>query len=141
MLKRLLLGLLAAWAAAGFLVEVNRALTGYDGRERSAADPWAWRLGAPQHIALERCLAPARRMIPPHTALMFIAPDVPPGNAPYRWMWAAYLMPQHDVLAAGDPAAAALAQYVIACGTRIEGSWAVPVRDLPGGRLYRVRRP
>jgi hypothetical protein len=140
MLKRLLLGLLMAWAAAGFLQEVNRVVSGYDDRERSQAEPWAWRLGAPQAVQLTRCVEPARQAIPPRSTVVFVAPDVPPGNASYRWMWAAYLMPEYDVLQIGDPAVAQFAQYVIDCGAGFRHPWLVPLRDLPGGRLYRVQR-
>jgi hypothetical protein len=140
MLKRLLLGLLAVWAAAGFLHEMNRTVTGYDERGRSDADPWDWRFGSPQQVRLERCVAPALPAIPPRSAVVFVSPDVPPGNAVYRWMWAAYLLPGHDVFQISDPAAPLLAQYVIDCGAGLQHPWLVPLRDLPGGRLYRVHR-
>jgi hypothetical protein len=140
MLHRLLLTLLAAWAGAGFLLEVNRATTAYDAREQ-APPRGLWQLGAPNPVRLERCLAPARRTIAPGSAIAFASPDRPPGAAFLRWRWAAYLMPAHDVIQADDPAAAGLAEYAIACGTRIESPRLEPLRDLPGGRLYRVRRP
>ena len=139
MLKRFLLGLLVVWAAAGFLFELNGAVTGYDGREWASAR-WLLRLGAPEPARLERCLAPARRVIARGSAVAFASPDEPRGAAFFRWRWAAYLMPAHDVIQASDPAAARLAQYAIACGTRIEDPRLEWVRDLPEGRLYRVLR-
>ena len=141
MLKRLILALLVAWAATGFLFEVNAALAGYDEREQAAASPLLWRPGMPEISRLERCLAPARRAIPPGTtAVIFASPDEPPGAASIRWRWAAYLMPAHDMVPA-DPVAAQLAGYAIACGAKLKDPRFVPLRDLPGGRLYRVRRP
>lgn len=140
MLKRLLLGLLVAWAGAGFLFEVNRAVTGYDGRETASASPLLWRPGMPEITRLERCVAAARRAIAPGSAVAFASPDEPRGAASTRWRWAAYLMPAHEVILASDPAAARLADYAIACGTRIEDPRLAPLRDLPGGRLYRVLR-
>jgi hypothetical protein len=140
MLKRLLLGSLAAWAAAGFLQEVNRALSGYDEREHSRSDPWAWHYGAAPALQLERCVAPARQAIPLHSAIAFASPEKPPGNAIYRRMWAAYMMPGHDVFQIDDPAAPLRAQYVIDCGAGLVHPWLVPLRDLPGGRLFRVQR-
>ncbi len=140
MVRRLLLGLLVAWAAAGFLFEVNAAVTGYDGREEAASFPWYWRLGMPGPARLERCLAPARQAIPPGSAVAFASPDEPAGAAFSHWRWAAYLMPAHDLIPRDDAAGAGLAEYAIACGTRIDDPRLEPWRDLPGGRLYRVRR-
>ncbi len=139
MLRRLFLALLVAWACAAFLFEVNAAATAYDGRERAAPVPWLWRLGMPGPARLERCLAPARRAIAPGSAIAFAAPDEPPGAAFYHWRWAAYLMPAHDLIAANDPAVRP-AEYALACGTRIDDPRLEPLADLPGGRLYRVRR-
>jgi hypothetical protein len=140
MLKRFFLALLVVWAGAGFLFEVCSAVTGYDGREAASASPPLWRLGMPEITRLERCLAPARRSIAAGSAVAFASPDEPPGAASTRWLWAAYLMPAHDVIPASDPAAARLAEYAIACGTRIEDPRLAPLREIPGGRLYRVRR-
>jgi hypothetical protein len=140
MLKRLLLGLLVAWAAAGFLQELHRAISGYDDREHSRADPWAWRYGTAPAVQLERCVAPARLVIPPHSAVAFASPATPPGNAVYRRMWAAYLLPAYDVFDVDDPAAPLLADYVIDCGAGFRHPWLAPLRDLPGGRLFRVQR-
>ena len=140
MLKRLLLALLVGWAGAAFLCELNSAVTGYEGRESASASPLLWRPGMQEITGLERCLAPARRSIPAHSAVAFVSPDEPPGAASLRWMWAAYLLPAHDVIPASDPAAARLAEYAVVCGTRVEDPRLAPLRTLPGGRLYRVLR-
>lgn len=140
MLKRLLLALLVGWAGAAFLFELDGAMTGYDGRESASASPLLWRPGMPEIARLERCLAPARRSLPARSAVAFASPDEPPGAASFRWMWAAYLLPAQDVILASDPAASRLAEYAIACGTRIEDPRLAPLRTLPGGRLYRVLR-
>ena len=123
MFKRLALGLLVAWAGAGFLREVNGALAGWDAREEIAEPPWLWRPGLGAPAELERCLAAARREIPPGVVVAFSSPDDPPGAAFFRWRWAAYLMPAHDVVQAGEPAARPESR--ISCG--------------PGGRLIRER--
>jgi hypothetical protein len=136
MLKRLALGLLVAWAAAGFLHEVNAALASYDQRQRPARRQ-AWRFGSPEPARIARCVRGARREVPPGSPVAFASPDVPPGAAFQRWRWAAYLLPDRDVLPLGDPAAG----YAIACGMRLGDPRFEPVRPLPGGWLYRVRRP
>jgi len=141
MLKRFFLALLAAWAGAGFLFELNRAVTGYDERDTAAASPLLWRPGLPEIVRLERCVAAAGRTIAPGTAVAFASPDVPPGAASIRCRWAAYWLPADDVIPVSDPAAARLAEYALACGTRLEDPRLTPLRELPGGWLYRVRRP
>src|SRR3954447_15970656 len=67
MLKRLVLAGLAAWAAAGFLQEVNGAVAGWDGRGREDGG-LPWRFGAREPAAPPRTLEAA----PP-------APPPPPG--------------------------------------------------------------
>jgi hypothetical protein len=141
MLKRLALGLLTAWAAAGFLQEVNEAVAGWDGRARKAAAPTAWRMGSAPTDDLSRCLREARKGMPAGGAVAFASPDDAPEAALRRWRWAAYFLPEHDVLPASDPAAARLAQYVIAYRTEIHDPRVEPVRRLPEGWLYRVERP
>jgi hypothetical protein len=141
MLKQLFLALLVAWAGTGFLFELNGAVTGYDGRETASASPPLWRPGMPEIVRLERCVAAARRTIAPGAAVAFASPDSPHGADSLRWRWAAYWLPANDVIPANDPAAARLAQYALVCGARLADPRLAPLRDLPGGRLYRVRRP
>jgi hypothetical protein len=141
MLKRLALGLLTAWAAAGFLHEVNEAVAGWDERARQATAPTAWRMGSAATDELARCLREARAAMPAGGAVAFASPDDAPEAQFRRWRWAAYFLPERDVLQAGDPAAARLARYVIACHTEINDPRIEPVRRLSGGWLYRVKLP
>jgi hypothetical protein len=140
MLKRLVLGGLAAWAAVGFLQEVNGAVAGWDGRGRVNGG-LPWRFGAREPAALARTVDAARSAIPPGGAIAFAAGDDPPGSRLIAWRWAAYLLPDRDVLALDDPAAARLATAVIAFRTEIRDPRLEPVRRLPDGFLYRVRKP
>lgn len=137
--KRLALGLLVAWAALGFLQEMNRAVAGYDGRAQMRG-PWAWHFGTPETGDLFPCLASARSSIPPGSAVAF-ASDEPPEIKFQRWRWAAYLLPEDDVIPAGDPAAAQLATFAITFRTEIHDPRVEPLRQLPNGWLYRVKRP
>jgi hypothetical protein len=144
MLKRLVLGGLAAWAAAGFLQEVNRAVAGWDGRGREDGG-LPWRFGAREPTALARTVEAARPALPAGSVVAFAAGDDPPGSRLIAWRWAAYLLPDRDVLAIDDPAAAQLATAVIAFRTEIRDPRLEPVRRLPDGWLYwvktRVKRP
>ncbi|HEV2855363.1 MAG TPA: hypothetical protein VHC97_21385 [Thermoanaerobaculia bacterium] len=141
MLKRFFLGLLVAWAAAGFLYELNAAVSSYDQRER-AVRRFAWRFGAPEPARLARCLRQAETEIPPDSTVAFASPDVPPRTAFQRWRWAAYLLADRDVLDVHDPAAAGTAGFAVSYRMTIEDPRFEPVRRLPCGCwLYRVRRP
>jgi len=140
MLKRLVLGGLAAWAAAGFLQEVNRAVAGWDGRGREDGG-LPWRFGAREPAALALTVEAARPALPPGGAIAFASGDDPPGSRLVAWRWAAYLLPERDVLTIDDPAAVQLATAVIAFRTEIRDSRLEPVRRLPDGWLYKVKRP
>jgi hypothetical protein len=136
MLKPLALALLVAWAAGGFLLEVNGAIAGWDERER-AHGPLAWRFGTHETGDLARCLAAARPGIPAGSVVAFASAERPARRF-QRWRWAAYLLPEDDVVPAAD-AAAALATYGVAFRTEIRDPRFVAVRPLPDGWLYRVQ--
>jgi len=138
MLKRLALGLLVAWAGAGFLYEVNGAVASYDQREQPARR-WAWRFGSPEPTRLALNLRQARRAMPPGSAVAFASPDLPRGATFQRWRWAAYLLADYDVLSMDDPAALPAAKYAIAYRTTIEDSRFELVGKLPDGWLYRAK--
>jgi hypothetical protein len=138
MLKPLALALLVAWAAGGFLLEVNGAIAGWDERER-ARGPLAWRPGTHETGDLGRCLAAARAAIPAGSVVAFASAERPALRF-QRWRWAAYLLPEDDVVPAADPAAS-LATWGVAYRTAIHDPRFVPVRPLPDGWLYRIQPP
>ncbi|HET9209558.1 MAG TPA: hypothetical protein VFR03_04135 [Thermoanaerobaculia bacterium] len=140
MLKRLTVGVLAAWAGCAFLVELNRAVAAWDDREHFIS-AWGWRFESPETGALIRSLDVAVKAIPPGAPVAFTAPDDPPGVEFEAWRWAAYLMPDHDVLSVKDPEAGGVARYAIAYKTEIHNPRAEPMLRLPDGWLYRVKRP
>ena len=139
MLKPLALVLLLAWAAGGFLLEVNGALAGWDGRAQARNGPGSWRFSTPQTGDLSRCLAAARPAIPAGSVVAF-ASDERPSLRFQRWRWAAYLLPGDDVVPVTDPAAAAAA-FAITYKTEIHDPRFVPVHPLPDGWLYRAGTP
>jgi hypothetical protein len=140
MLKRLTVGVLTAWAACAFLIEMNRAVAAWDDREHFIG-AWGWRFESPETAALIRSLDVARTAIPPGTVIAFTAPDNPPGVEFTAWRWAAYLMPDHDVLSVNDPEAEQIAQYAIGYQREIHHPRAELILRLPDGWLYRVKRP
>lgn len=141
--RALVLGLAVAWAGFGFLAEHRAALAGFDGRERWTHLPVSWRPGMPPVERLAACLDAARSALPGGAAVAFSSPADAGGSAFFRSRWAAYLMPERDVLAWDDPHAPVAAGWVIAFrqdlsdprDPRLE-----PAGRWPGCRLYRVRR-
>jgi hypothetical protein len=140
MLKRLLLGLLVLWAGVSLLGEVRGAATSWDARAEWNGQ-WGWRFGTPAVSSLERCLAPARRIVPPGSVVAFAAPGEPRDTALSHLRWAAYLMPAQNVLAHDDPAETIVAQYVIVWGAPLQAPGLTRLRQLPGCTLYWVSRP
>jgi len=137
--RRLILVFFLAWSAFAFLAELQDTFAGWDRRESERADPIRWRFGVRQVGILEQCLAEARREIPPGSVVAFASPQGPAAADFYRWRWAAYLLPEHDVLSVSDPKAGELARYLIAHRQPIEEPRAEVVRQLTGCVLYRVR--
>ncbi|HEX3130301.1 MAG TPA: hypothetical protein VH394_23395 [Thermoanaerobaculia bacterium] len=141
--RRLILALFLAWSALAFLVELSDTFTAFDRRETERADPIRWRFGVKQVEVLEQCLAEARQEIPPGSVVAFASPpsaDTAAAAEFYRWRWAAYLLPEDDVLAISDPKAGELARYLIAHRQPIDLPRAEKVRQLTGCVLYRIRR-
>jgi hypothetical protein len=138
--RRLILVFFLAWSAFAFLVELGDTFAGWDRRESERSDPIRWRFGVRQVGILEQCLAEARQEMPPGSVVAFASPPGPGGADFYRWRWAAYLLPEYDVLSITDPKAGELAQYLIAHRQPIDHPRAEKIRQLTGCVLYRVKR-
>jgi hypothetical protein len=104
-IRKLLLGLALAWAGYAALREVNVAVTGYDLRDRSSRAPLEWRFGMPAVEDLERFAAAARPLLPAGAVVALASPESGPGDALLRYRWAAYLLPEVELVPAGSPAA------------------------------------
>ena len=137
--RRLILVLFLAWSAFAFLAEFADTFAGWDRRESERSDPIRWRFGVRQVGILEQCLAEARQEIPKGSVVAFASPQGPAAADFYRWRWAAYLLPEYDVLAITDPKAGELARYLIAHRQPIDHPRAEKVRQLTGCVLYRVK--
>jgi hypothetical protein len=144
-LVRLVLGLYVAWAGIALASETGAALESWDLRQGNAA-PCEWRFGMAPVARLRRCLAgvAADGRVPRDSVVVFASPAGPCQADFYRARWAAYLLPELQVVAPGDPWGSPLAGFLIAYrlepapppGARLE-----LLRQLEGGRLYRIRRP
>jgi hypothetical protein len=136
-LRRLVLGFLLVWSAFVFLVHLQKALTDYDRRSVFLSDPVQWRFGMPQIDVLQRCFAEARPLIPPGSEVVFTSPKAEQADF-YRWRWAAYALPEHDVIQPETGGAAEMAEYLISHRVPIRLPRAKLVKRLTGCQLFRV---
>lgn len=136
-LRRLVLGLLLAWSAFLFLAHLQKALGDFDRRNVFLSDPVQWRFGMPQIEVLRQCLAEARPLIPPGSVIVFTSPREEMADF-YRWRWAAYALPEHDVIQPETPRAAEMADYLISHRVPIRLPRARLMKELTGCRLFRV---
>lgn len=138
MLRRLVLGFLLAWSAFVFLAHLQKALAGFDRRSIYLSDPVQWRFGMPQTAILERCFAEARPLIPPGSVVVFTSPRAEMADF-YRWRWAAYFLPEQEVIQPETPRAAETAEYLISHRVPIRLPRARLMQQLTGCQLFRVQ--
>lgn len=142
MTRKILLGLLLggalAWTGFALLAEMAGAVAGYDLRERLQPGAMGWRFGIPQVTRLERCLAAARPLLPPGARVAFVSPPAPADELFFRHRWAAYLLPEVDLLPREDPAGPG-APFVLSYSYRLNDPHLRLLRRLPGGFLYQYQ--
>ncbi|MDP9122106.1 MAG: hypothetical protein M3O15_12205, partial [Acidobacteriota bacterium] len=100
-LGRAALGLAVAWAAFGFLSEVNVSLTDYDARDRPEVAR-TWRFATPPVGRLARCLAEVPAAVPAGSLTAFCSLPGRDDSEFVRWRWAAYLLPGLDLIPLAD---------------------------------------
>lgn len=138
-LVRLLLSGALALATIGFLAELR-----VQGSSCAAAPPQnapvlSWRLGTPPVERLRRFLGDAHRLLPHGAIVGFASPEGPLDAALFRRLWAAYLVPDLNLLSEAD--AHAYTHYILAYEVRVDRPGVSLVRPLPGGGLYRIGPP
>jgi hypothetical protein len=142
-LVRTLLVLFVGWAAAALVHEGGAALAGWDARQVNQP-PCTWRLGMAPAERFRRCLGGVEGWLPAGSTIIFVSSPGPCSAEFFRWRWAAYLLPDLDVVPPDDPAGRQPASYLVAY--RAEpvpppGTHLVLLRQLAGGRLFRIHRP
>jgi hypothetical protein len=133
---RLLAGLALGWAAFCVAVETRGSLSYYMARGGNVS-PYLWRFGMAPVERLARCLAEARELMPAGSVVAFVSPDGPGDADFFRWRWAAYLLPDEDVVRWRD-AEGARAGFLITYRRQVDGTALRMLRQLHGGRLYRI---
>jgi hypothetical protein len=143
MLRKAIPALLLVWCTLSFSAEMGKALGEWDQRAQSPRGPRLWRPDNPQLERLIACLDDVHPRVPPGSVIAFASPEGQEPrqrNAFFRSRWAAYLLPEHDVLSIDDPSAPLLADYVIDYRAGLALPQLELVAQLRGCRLLKVRR-
>jgi len=143
MLRKAIPALLLLWCALSFAVEMGKALEAWDQRTTSTHRPVAWRFGNPQLDRMAECLDDARDRVPPGSVIAFASPSGQDArgerNAFFRALWAAYLLPEHEILPIDDPSAPRVAEYAIDFRVGLDLPRLEFLAQLRGCRLFKVR--
>lgn len=143
MLRKAIPALLLLWCTLSFAMEMGKALKTWDQRTTSARRPPTWRFGHPQLVSLTECLEDARRRVPPGSYIAFASPSgqdpLAERNAFFRTRWAAYLLPEHEILQIEDPSAPRVAEYAIDFRVGLDLPRLELLAELRGCRLFKVR--
>jgi hypothetical protein len=99
-------------------------------------NPARWRLASAPVERLRAFLARVEPLIPAGSRVAFAGVELQGTEGAYRTMWAAYLLPRHHVLAAGQ---AWDGDYYIAYRTRLDRPGLELVWESEQGALYRAR--
>jgi hypothetical protein len=136
---RILVGGVAVWSVATLAWEAASVARPW--RADAPQLPrgvWAWQLQNPQVENLARLLRAAERHLPAGSRVAFEPPAIDPER---RFLWAAYLLPRHDVVLPADLAGRVeTVDYWLVQRARRDDPRLELVAELPGGALYRVRR-
>lgn len=136
-----LLGLAVVWAAYAAGREASRAFAGLRAQKSPLAGAIGWREGTPPVHRFRRFVDAARPHLPAGGKVVFLSPDYGPGEQFFRSRWAAYLLPEVEVLPLDDPAARQVGEYLLAYRQPVEHPRVELLQRLPDGWLYRIRPP
>jgi hypothetical protein len=132
--------LLAVWGCCGLARVTLGEARALARRAEMRGTPFNWRFGQPQPERLRRCLETVSRHVPAGASVQVVGrhDDI------YTWRWAAYLLPQYDVLPASEVPVAvpgstpARAEYLVATAPEVpRHGTAVVRRDWCA--IYRLR--
>lgn len=137
--RRALPILLAGVLWCGFFValESYRTVKLYINQPWSDQEPSRWRLGSPPVERLGSFLTVAGEEMPGDAFVILDSSTLPEGERPYLAMWAAYLLPRHQVL---PPARELVPQagYWLVYGDGPEPPAGRPLLSTATGSLYRL---
>lgn len=136
------MGLALAWAGIALARTLGDTVASWDSRAR-IDPPSIWHLGMEPVERLHRCIGELETLLPRDTVVAFASAPGEAGAEFYRWRWAAYFLPGLQVTWLADRAGSLSATHLVSyrcqaeppAGTRLQF-----IRQLRGGRLYRIQR-
>jgi hypothetical protein len=137
-LKRGILAAGVVWCGFSLLAALHGSVSRYDLRNDRPTAPALWRLGTRAPARLQGCLAEVERRIPKTATVSVLSLPGPAEAEFYRWRWAAYLLPEHDVVLEDPPRLGYPRDYVVALQRKAEGEGLKLIYEHPGCRLYRA---
>jgi hypothetical protein len=139
-LPAILLSALLAWSALAFFRAAWTTAVFSLGPQRNYRLASRWLPGTRQVEQLERFLRVVAATTPPGSRVAFLSDKSFTSDGLYADLWAAYLLPEREVVPAADPRAWAAASYAAAWRTRLEAPGLVLIRTTADGAIYRKLR-
>lgn len=156
--RRLAAGVLVAavaWTGWAFAGEMRRAFAPLPPGDPAA--PYQWTLRSERVAELRGFLDAADGVLPEGSLVAVASGTAPPQQDFFFYLWAAYLLPRHDVVRLSQRWTWGRADYLVVHRLpRRPGAWRTllgepmggdlkvepePLLDHPDGVVYRVRRP
>jgi hypothetical protein len=137
------MGLALAWAAIALARTLGDTVASWDSRAR-IDPPSIWHPGMEPVERLHRCIAELAALLPRDTVVAFASAPGEAGAEFYRWRWAAYFLPGLEVTWLADRQGALTATHLVTYRCQAEpppGTHLQLIRQLRGGRLFRILRP
>lgn len=139
--RAVLMALAVAWAVFAAFTEADRALASLDARQGNLSGAMGWREGMDAVVRFRSFVDAARPHLPAGSIVVFTTPDYGNGELFFRSRWAAYLLPEVEVIPLYDPAAAAVGEYLLGYRQPVDHPRTELLQRLPDGWLYRIRPP
>jgi hypothetical protein len=139
-LPAILLAVLLGWSALALARAAYTTGALALGPQRNYRLASRWLPGTRQVDELERFLGVVAAATPPGSRVAFLSDKSLTPDGLYSDLWAAYLLPEREVVPAADPRAWALASYVATYRTRLHAPGLSVIRETPDGAIYRKLR-
>jgi hypothetical protein len=139
-LPAILLALLLAWSALALARAAYTTGALSLGPQRNYRLASRWLPGTRQVEELERFLGVVAAATPPGSRVAFLSDKSLTPDGLYSDLWAAYLLPEREVVPAADPRAWAVASYVAAWRTRLDAPDLGLIRETADGAIYKKLR-
>ncbi len=136
----LLFAALLAWTSWAFALELYRSFWLWSHDPWLLNQPSTWRITTVHVARLRDFLTPISRLLPPGQRIAVISEPGPETERFFRFLWVAYLLPQHRVKPFDERAELADVEVVLTVGLRWQDPRLEVLYEAVDGAAYRVRR-